>query len=58
MTLDDTRADVLSIKIILLHRQECGCSSELLASIAGIEIKSTPVFQCNVIMYCGSVIML
>ena len=43
---------LLSIKIVLLHRQEHGCSSELPrhnASDAGIEIKSIPVFQRNVI---------
>ena len=39
----------LSIKIVSLHRQEHGCSSELLrcsASDAGIAI---PAFQCNVL---------
>ena len=43
---------LLSIKIVLLYRQEHGCSSELPrcnASDAGIEIKSIPVFQRNVI---------
>ena len=43
----------LSIKIVSLHRQEHGCSSELLrrnASDAGIEIKSIPAFQCSVEM--------
>ena len=42
----------LSIKIVSLHRQEHGCSSELLrriASDAGIEFKSVPAFQRNVI---------
>ena len=42
----------LSIKIVSLHRQGHGCSSELLgynASDARIEIKSIPVFQRNVI---------
>ena len=42
----------LSIKIVLLHRQEYGCSSELLrrsASDAGIEIESIPAFQRNVL---------
>ena len=42
----------LSIKIVSLHRQEHGCSSELLrcsASNAGIEIESIPAFQCNVL---------
>ena len=50
MTLQDAGANVFVYK---KHRQECGCSSELLrhnASDAGIEIKSIPVFQCNVIM--------
>ena len=46
----------LSIKIVLLHRQEHSCSSELLrynASDTRIEIKSIPAFQCNIIMsYC------
>ena len=40
--------DVSVYKIVSLHRQEHGCSSELLrrnASDAGIEIKSIPVFQ-------------
>ena len=43
----------LSIKIVLLHRQERDYSSELLscnASIARIEIKSIPAFQCDIIM--------
>ena len=43
----------LSIKIVSLHRQECGCSSELLrcnASNTGIELKSIPAFQHNIIM--------
>ena len=37
----------LSIIIVSLHRQECGCSSELLrcnAGDVGIEIKSIPAF--------------
>ena len=41
----------LSIKIVSLQRD--GCSSELLrcnASDIGIEIKSIPAFQCNIIM--------
>ena len=48
----------LSIKIVSLHRQEHGCSSELLrcnASNAGTEIKSTiPAFQRSValVSYC------
>ena len=43
----------LFIKMVSLHRQEHGCSSELLrrnTSNAGIEIKSIPAFQCNIIM--------
>ena len=44
MTLNDTRANVLPIKIVSLHREEHGCSSELLrhnASVARIEIENT-----------------
>ena len=53
MTLDNTRANVSVYKNVSLHRQEHGCSSELLrhnTSDAGIEIKSISVFQHNVIM--------
>ena len=52
MTLDDTGANISVCKIVSFHRQEHGCSSELLrrsASDARIEIKSIPVFQCNVL---------
>ena len=54
MTLGNVRPrlTLLSIKMVSLHREEHGCSSELLghnASGAGIEIKSIPAFQCNII---------
>ena len=58
MTLNDARANV---KIVLLSREEHGCSSELLrhnASIAVIEIKSISASQCNVItQHCVSIIL-
>ena len=49
MMLDDAGA---SVSVFSFHRQEHGCSSELLrcsASDAGIEIKSIPAFQRNVL---------
>ena len=63
MTVDDARANVSVYKnhVVSLHRQEHGCSSELRrrsASDAGIEIKSIPAFQRNVLaLCCPSVIL-
>ena len=59
MTVDDARANVSVYKnMVSLHRQEHGCSSELLrcsASNAGIEIKS---IQRNVLaLRCPSIIL-
>ena len=62
MTLDDAGANIMFLSIIVsLHRQEHGCSSELLrhnASDAGIEIKSILAFQHNVlVLHCPSVLL-
>ena len=56
MMLDNARANVSVYKNSFVAQKEHGCSSELLrrnASNAGIEIKSIPAFQRNVIVsYC------